>query len=170
MIMDLHVKPNRKRALFTTIPINTVSIVNQVPKKIIDIDSLNSVEDCVLVANNESFQSGKIQPAIGLHFLIENIPSIDILEYPTWEEYETALNYNYDIVAIGFYTLNFYDAVAMANMARQYGVKEVWAGNYGAMTPGVSEYFDRAFLGHPERDLKIIVDNKPPIFQGPVLR
>jgi len=148
------------KALFTTVPITSISIVNQVPGQRIDINSLNTVEDCILLANNESFQSGKIQPAIGLHFLKENIPCIDILEYPTWEEYENTLKNNYDIVAIGFYTLNFYDAIRMANMAKEYGVKEVWAGNYGAMTPGVTDYFDRRIIGFPEKELKMALDNE----------
>lgn len=158
--MNNYFKRYNKKVLFTTIPVTSISIVNHVPGQKIDINSLNTVEDCILLANNESFQSGKIQPAIGLHFLKENISCIDILEYPTWEEYENALKSNYDIVAIGFYTLNFYDAVKMASMAKDYGVKEVWAGNYGAMTPGVSDYFDRKIIGFPEKELKMVLDNE----------
>lgn len=160
IIMSKYFKRFNKKILFTTVPVTSVSVVNQVPGQIINIESIDNIEDYILLANNESFQSGKIQPAIGLHFLKKNLPYIDILEYPTWKQYEDALKCNYDIVAIGFYTLNFYDAVKMAQMARNYGVKEVWAGNYGALTPGVTKYFDRSLLGYPEKKLKLNFENK----------
>lgn len=150
----------KKKVLFTTVPASSVSIVNQIPGRKIEINALNTVDDCILVANNESFQSGKIQPAIGLHFLKENIPSIDMLEYPTWAEYENALAKRYDIIAIGFYTVNYYDAVAMVLMARGYGVKEVWAGNYGALTPGVAGIFDRIITGCAEKELKLAIEGE----------
>jgi uncharacterized radical SAM superfamily protein len=154
----IHSKRKRRKALFTTVPAPSVSLVNQVKNRIINVSNLETVDDCLLAANNESFQSGKVQPAIGLHFLKENIPSIDILEYPTWEEYHDALNDHYDIVAIGFYTTNYFDACTMAAMAREKGVSEIWAGNYGVFTPGCSTVFDRVVPGYPERELKKIIE------------
>lgn len=158
--MNYYVTTNRKKVLFTTVPVSSISLVNHVPGQKIDLNALRTVEDCLLLANNESFQSGKIQPAIGLHFLKENLPTINILEYPTWNEYEEALKNQYDIVAIGFYTLNYYDAIKMAALAKQSGVKEVWAGNYGALTPGTSDHFDRLIIGRPERELAWELENK----------
>jgi len=40
----------------------------------------------------------------GLRFLQANIPSIEILEYPTWSEYIQALKAGWDIVGFSFYT------------------------------------------------------------------
>jgi len=158
--MDIVIKKQIKKALLTTVVLPSISLVNQVPGQKIVPDRLDNREDCILLANNESFQSGKIQPAIGLHFLKENIPSADILEYPGWDEYKNALKKGYDVVAIGFYTTNFYEAVKMAKMAKEAGVNEVWAGNYGALTPGNTEYFDRVFMGYAERELKLALENE----------
>jgi radical SAM superfamily enzyme YgiQ (UPF0313 family) len=38
----------------------------------------------------------------------------------------------------------------MASYARSRGVKDVWAGNYGAYSPGMSGYFDRVITGWGE--------------------
>jgi radical SAM superfamily enzyme YgiQ (UPF0313 family) len=138
----------------------SISIVNQIPGRKIEPDSLKTVNDCILLANNESFQSGKYAPSIGLYFLKENLPSADILEYPQWEDYAQAIKRGYDVVGIGFYTTNYYDAVKMAKMAREAGVKEVWAGNYGALTPGAEDVFDRIFIGYAERELKSALENE----------
>ena len=148
------------KALLTTVPMPAISMVNQIPGRKIDPRSLDNPEDCIMLANNESFLGGRSQPAIGLHFLKENIPSLDILEFPQWEEYEQAITRGYDVVGIGFYTTNYYDAVKMAKMAREAGVREVWAGNFGALTPGAALFFDRVFSGCAERELKLALENK----------
>lgn len=155
-----YIRQKCKKALLTTVPMPSISIVNQVPGRKIEPRSLDNTDDCIQVANNESFLGGRSQPAIGLRFLKENIPSADILEFPQWQEYEQALQNGYDVVGIGFYTTNFYDAVKMANMAREAGVKEVWAGNYGALTPGAPVFFDRIFTGCAEKELKLALENK----------
>ena len=158
--MDFYINKKRKKALLTTVPMPEISIINQVPGRIIRPNELDSIEDCLIVANNESFLGGRSQPAIGLHFLKENVPSVDILEFPKWDDYEEALKNNYDVVGISFYTTHFYAAKKMAKMAKEAGIKEVWAGNFGALTPGVSDYFDRAFIGCAENDLKIALENE----------
>ena len=84
-----------------------------------------------------------------------------MIEYPHWNEYTDALKNVYDIVEIGFYTTNYYDAIKMAKMAKESGVKEVWAGNFGSLTPGVLDYFDRVFTGYAERELKLAIDGIP---------
>lgn len=150
--MRLNQRINRKKVLFTTVPMPEISIVNQVPGRKIQPKDLNTVEDCITLANNESFLGGRSQPSIGLRFIKENLPFIDILEFPEWEEYERIVS-DYDIVGISFYTTNFFSAVKMAGIARKKGVKEVWAGNYGARTPTVSRFFDRIFTGMSEREL-----------------
>ncbi len=154
-------RESEKKVLLTTVPVTSIGLVNRVTGQHIDLDSIDDINDCLQLANNESFQSGKIQPAVGIRFLKENIPSADMLEYPQWHEYTDALKNGYDIVAIGFYTTNYYDAIKMAKMAKESGVKEVWAGNFGSLTPGVLDYFDRVFTGYAERELKLAIDGIP---------
>lgn len=149
-----------KRALFTTVPCSHISLVNQMPARRIEPRQLETVDECILVANNESFLSGRFPPQLGLRFLGENLPSSDILEYPQWSEYEEALRSGYDVVGISFYSTSFYTAEKMAAMAREAGVGEVWAGNYGAMTPGAEGVFDRVFIGYPERELSRILEDR----------
>jgi radical SAM superfamily enzyme YgiQ (UPF0313 family) len=70
------------------------------------------------------------------------------------------LKKGYDIVGISFFTWTVPNAVKMAEMAREYGVSEVWGGNYGVMTPEVCQYFDRVFLGNCEAHLKKEIEGK----------
>ena len=171
--MDFFTKTKRKRVLFTTITKEHISIINQIPGRKIDPRNVFTIDECLLLANSESYLSGRYQPAIGLRFLKENIPSIDILEFPDWKTYQNALKDDYDVVGISFYTTNYDIAVKMVNVAREAGVQEVWAGNYGAMTPGVSDNFDRVFIGLSEKEIRFIVegsildDLKHPIITTP---
>ena len=46
-------------------------------------------------------------PYGAIHILKENIPSIDIMDYPSMDEYEARLrDGNYDVVAFSFYRFN----------------------------------------------------------------
>jgi radical SAM superfamily enzyme YgiQ (UPF0313 family) len=38
----------------------------------------------------------------------------------------------------------------MVNYAREKGIKEIWAGNYGALTESIQKYFDKVFIGYSE--------------------
>lgn len=86
----------------------------------------------------------------GLRFLKQNVPEIEILEYPTWAEYESKLGEGWDVVGFSFFLYETAEAVKMASAARRAGIKELWAGNYGALTPGVVSEFDRIFIGYAE--------------------
>lgn len=86
----------------------------------------------------------------GLRFLKVNHPEIEILEYPTREQFANALTKQWDVVGISFYINETNDALEMADLARRNGVKELWAGNFGAMTPEVAPVFDKAYLGWGE--------------------
>ncbi|MBN2159337.1 MAG: radical SAM protein [Spirochaetes bacterium] len=158
--MDFIVKKKRKKVLLSTVPMPEISMVNQVPGRKIDPAKITSVEECIKIANNESFLGGRSQPAIGLRFLKENIPSVDILEFPEWGEFNDATKQGYDVLGISFYTTNFNAAVKMAGIARENGVREVWAGNYGTFTPGASSHFDKIFIGYPDRELKSLIENE----------
>jgi len=46
----------------------------------------------------------------------------------------------------------------MADAARSRGIPELWAGNYGALTPEVQSKFDRIFTGYSERDVAAYFD------------
>ena len=88
----------------------------------------------------------------GLAFLKANLPC-DILEYPTEKEFQAAIAHPPDILGISFYINETALAIRMAGLARQAGVKQVWAGNYGAYSPEVAPAFDRMFTGWGEGQL-----------------
>ena len=89
--------------------------------------------------------------SFGLRFLKQNIPEIDILEFPKFEEFKEKLKSGkYDVLGISFYINEVPQAIEMINYARKLGIKEIWGGNYGAMTPGVRKYFDKVFVGYAE--------------------
>ena len=92
--------------------------------------------------------------SFGLRFIKRNIPQIEILEYPSWREYtEKIKKGNYDVVGFSFYINEVPDIIKMVEFARKHGVKEIWGGNYGVLTPGIEKYFDRVFVGYAEREI-----------------
>jgi hypothetical protein len=86
----------------------------------------------------------------GLRFLRQNIPEIEILEYPTRANYRAALRKGWDAVGFSFCIEETNVILEMAEDARRAGVKQLWAGNYGALTPAVQGYFDEVFVGYSE--------------------
>lgn len=91
--------------------------------------------------------------SFGLRFLKQNIPELEILEFPTWEEYRGRLSEGWDVVGISFYLNETHEALEMAEAARAMGAGEVWAGNYGALTPEIQDRFDRVFVGYAEQQV-----------------
>jgi radical SAM superfamily enzyme YgiQ (UPF0313 family) len=89
----------------------------------------------------------------GLRFIKQNIPQIEILEFPTWEEFTQVLRQGWDVVGFSFYTREGNEILRMAEFARKAGVPELWAGNYGALNPLLESTFDRIYLGYAEKDL-----------------
>jgi hypothetical protein len=96
---------------------------------------------------------GKRVVSPGLRFLKQNVPAIEILEMPTAGQFDRALRRGWDIVGISFYLNETHGALEMVDQARRAGVKQVWGGNYGVLTPGVGEHFDRVFTGYAEQDV-----------------
>ena len=94
--------------------------------------------------------SGPRPISLGLRFLQQNVPGIEILEMPTAAQYQQSLSCGWDIVGISFYLDETHRALEMAAKARAAGVSQVWGGNYGALTPEVRPHFDRVFLGYAE--------------------
>ena len=101
-------------------------------------------------------------PATGLHFMKENVPDIEILEYPTMQQYRDALAAErWDMVGISFYAWSTPVAIQMATEARASGVKEIWGGNYGVLSPGLEGHFDRLIKGAGEHVLHEYVYGRP---------
>jgi len=97
--------------------------------------------------------SSPAQISPGLRFLKQNVPELEILEYPTKEEYLRKLEEGWDVVGFSFYGHEIPEILEMADLAREKGVGELWAGNYGALTPGMELYFDRVFRGYAEEEV-----------------
>jgi radical SAM superfamily enzyme YgiQ (UPF0313 family) len=97
--------------------------------------------------------SGKRLISLGLRFIRQNVPGIEILEMPTREQYRRALARGWDVVGISFYLDETPRALEMVATARAAGVKQLWGGNYGALTPEVGPSFDRLFVGYAEREV-----------------
>jgi len=90
----------------------------------------------------------KISP--GLRFIKQNVPEVEILEYPLWHEYQEKLKEGWDIVGFSFYQHEIDEIIQMAAEARRQGVKELWAGNYGALDYKVPGIVDKVVLGPGE--------------------
>jgi len=88
--------------------------------------------------------------SFGLRFLRQNIPGIEILEYPTRAEYREHLKRGWDAVGFSFYLEETNGILEMAEEARKAGVPELWAGNYGALTPAIQPDFDQVFTTYGE--------------------
>ncbi len=91
--------------------------------------------------------------SFGLRFLRQNIPELKILEYPTRAEFREALKKGWDVVGFSFYLEETNRILQMAEEAHRAGVKRLWAGNYGALTPSVQPNFDETFTGYSEEDI-----------------
>lgn len=88
--------------------------------------------------------------SFGLRFLRQNVPGISILEYPSRAEYSAELRRGWDAVGFSFYLEETNDILNMAQEARAVGVPQLWAGNYGALTPSVASAFDSVFSSYAE--------------------
>jgi len=91
--------------------------------------------------------------SFGLRFLRQNIPGVSILEYPTRAEFSLALRQGWDAVGFSFYLEETNSILDMARQARTAGVPQLWAGNYGALTPAIQSNFDRVFSSYSEEAL-----------------
>jgi len=150
------------RVLLTTAPWNGIlPFFTYRAKRHIKVDDIGDKNLLLQLCMNAEYQLGMEWPNGALALIKENVPSIDVLEYPSWEEYESRLNEGrYDVVAFSFYRMNIPQIKLMVGMARDYGVGEVWAGNYGACSPGMDRLFDRIFVGDGIAPLKSLVEGK----------
>lgn len=89
----------------------------------------------------------------GLRFIKQNIPQIEILEYPSWEQYVNKVKEGWDTVGFSFYLNETHEVIDMIKKAKEMGVPEIWGGNYGALTPDVQPFLDKTFIGYSEHEI-----------------
>jgi radical SAM superfamily enzyme YgiQ (UPF0313 family) len=147
-----------KKVLITTIPGSEIAREARVKNWPV---TYNNPGECFQAANNIEYVNGFTCPNYATEFIRANIPTVDILEYPSWEEYGDALKNKYDIVGISFWTYTSSQALKMARMARECGVREIWGGGHGVNTPGIQPHFDRIFSGYGEFELSELLYNRP---------
>lgn len=83
----------------------------------------------------------------GLRFLKQNVPEVEVLEYPSWDEYIARLKEGWDVVGFSIYLYQIPEILEMIAAARAQGVGAVWAGNYGAPVPIIEQAVDRVVEG-----------------------
>lgn len=88
----------------------------------------------------------------GLSFLRANL-QCDVLQYPDARAFAELLRDPPEVLGISFYINESGIALQMVADARRAGVKQVWAGNYGAYTPAIAREFDQTFNGWGEGPL-----------------
>ena len=92
--------------------------------------------------------------SFGLRFIAQNIPGIEILEYPTPEEFRAVLKRGWDVVGFSFYMNETTRVLRMIEWAREAGVQEIWGGNYGVITKEIEGAFDQRFIGYAESQIQ----------------
>jgi pyruvate-formate lyase-activating enzyme len=147
-----------KKMLLTTIPIENIVLTARAHRK---TPTLRTVDECFHAANNIEYVNGFTLPNYATRFIQSNVPSVDVLEYPTLNEYKHALAAKkYDVAGISFWTYTSHEAIEMARLAREAGVPEVWGGGHGVSTPGIGVHFDRIFNSYSEYDLKSLLEDE----------
>ncbi len=92
--------------------------------------------------------------SFGLRFIKQNIPQIEILEYPSWKEYTKKVQEkDWDIIGFSFYLNEIHEILEMLDYARKQGIPQIWAGNYGALTEEIKSHFDKVFHSYSEQIL-----------------
>lgn len=156
-----------RKILFTTIPSNELISKEGLRKRYINH---NDLQQNMTYMAPKILQLKSFVPSNGLHFLKKNFPDdVVVLEYPTWDQYYKEIEKKYEIIGISFHTYTASSAIKMAKIAKAKGTMETWAGNYGAMTPGIEEYFDKIFIGTFEERLSNILGKQLPFIRHPEL-
>ncbi|MBD3285203.1 radical SAM protein [candidate division WOR-3 bacterium] len=88
-----------------------------------------------------------------LRFLKQNLPEIEIMEFPRWNEYVKKLAEGWDVVGFTFFQHDLAEVLEMVTQARKQGVKEIWAGGYGGLSEEAEEFADRIWYGYVEEKM-----------------
>ncbi|MGB8657929.1 MAG: radical SAM protein [Candidatus Zixiibacteriota bacterium] len=102
------------------------------------------------------------QGSLGLRFIKQNVPEVEILEFPTWDEYVAKLKEGWDIVGFSFHNIELDEITKMAEEARCKGIPVLWAGNYGALDDRVPSLVDRIFVGPAEDSIAQVFGYRVP--------
>ncbi|MEM3087142.1 MAG: B12-binding domain-containing radical SAM protein [Halobacteria archaeon] len=95
--------------------------------------------------------SGNRLSSYGLRFIRQNVPPVEILEYPTWGQYVERLQEGWDVVGFSFYLDEIHEILEMVETARRLCPgAQIWGGNYGVLTDEARPHFDRIFVGYAE--------------------
>lgn len=105
----------------------------------------------------------------GLRFIKQNVPEVQILEYPMWDDYVKKLKEGWDVVGFSFYENEVGEVMRMASEARRQGVKELWAGNYGALDPAIPGIVDRVITGAAEDEVAQVFGYRVTEVEHPVM-
>ncbi|MEA3312131.1 MAG: radical SAM protein [candidate division WOR-3 bacterium] len=105
----------------------------------------------------------------GLRFLKQNVPEIEILEYPMWRDYVKKLGEGWDVVGFSFFESEIGEVIKMAEEARRQGIKELWAGCYGALNPVIPKTVDRVFYGAAEDEMAQVFGKRVKDIEHPVV-
>jgi len=117
---------------------------------------------------NDNFQHKPWSPCmprdfnIGLRFIKRNVPEVELLEFPNWNEYKAKLAEGWDIVGFSLYQSEITEVERMIAEARRQGVREIWAGNYGALDPHIESLVDRTVIGPGENAVAELFGHRVP--------
>lgn len=93
-------------------------------------------------------------------FIKQNVPEIEILEFPSWQEYVEKLKEGWDVVGFTGFHHELLEIKEMAEEARRQGVKEIWTGSYIALSPEAEAFSDRTWVGYCEEQLAELFGRK----------
>ena len=100
--------------------------------------------------------------SLGLRFIKQNVPEVEILEYPLWDEYVAKLKEGWDVVGFSFHNIELDEIQKMTEEARHQGVSELWAGSFGALDDRVPSLVDRIFVGPAEDQIAQVFGYRVP--------
>lgn len=117
------------------------------------------------LAYPEEYQPSVKSRSYDVAFLELNVPGPTYLELPLQNDIEVHLaSGQFKVLCITAYTWMIPWALKLAEKARrQYGVREVWLGGYGIMTPEpkIKQLFDRLFWGYAESTFREALGMSP---------
>lgn len=105
-----------------------------------------------------------------LRFIKQNVPEIEIMEYPSWQAYTDKLSEGWDVVGFTGFNYELGELAEMASEARRQGVGEIWSGSYMALSPEAEAFSDRIWVGYAEERLAELFGRKlDRIFHPPLI-
>ncbi len=124
------------------------------PKILLCTPFLRHQDDYFDVSDEAIYDMPKVSTprhgSLGLRFIKQNVPEVEILEFPTWNEYVAKLREGWDVVGFSFHNIELDEITRMIEEARFHNIPELWAGNYGALDDRIPSIVDRVFIGPAE--------------------